>query len=92
VKTEEAEPEVIASSEYEHNTVALFDAEVFEIVCGFVGIKHHITEGKTLFLAVFSHPYHCKLIGLGFAKLVENIICKVEVLLEGEIVIVLCVF
>ena len=79
------EPELIVTFEDEHYSVTLLDTQRLEVVCCLTGIFFDILESETALVVVNINIYHSCLIRTLFSHCVNDIICKVELILIFKI-------
>ena len=84
MERENRKPELIMAFANEHNFVAFFDSERFEIVCGSAGFFFDILEGEAALGSVVCNVEHCKFVRLLSSKSINNIISEVEMFFVSE--------
>lgn len=72
------EPELVVTSDDDHDHVALADAERFEEVCRLIRPGLHVREGEDMLLAFRIAPDHCTAGGVVHGYVVDDVIAEVE--------------
>ena len=84
VESDDREPELIVAFQNNHDAVALFDAERFQIVGGHRGISGHIAKCETVLGLISRKMEHCELVRVLFSDCVDDVESKVELIFALE--------
>ena len=88
VKGQQKEPELVATTENQHDGIALFDSLRKKEVSSFIGGKLQVQEGEDFFFIIVVAPHQCSSIWLSFCILIHHIVGKIEIFwnLNGKII------
>ncbi len=84
MQREHGKPELVMALEYQHDLVALLDAERKEVVGAAVGGLHHVLKREAAFRSVVVHMQHGELVGRFLRDCVHDVERKIELVRVRE--------
>lgn len=72
------EPELVVTTDDDHDHIALVNAERFEEICRLVRPRFHVRKGEDVFLAFWVAPDHGTARGIVYGYIIDDVIAEVE--------------